>query len=87
MLVSQKRAIAMMSQLDWLWDCALLQYLRSVSDSSILYAVIAFSVVIFLWEEYLAIRQVSILGLCTVRIGATIEQLSGVECLQCEDSI
>ena len=51
--------ISMVPQLAWLWDSAALQYLRSVSDTSILYAVIVFSVVIYLWEEYLSIRQVS----------------------------
>ncbi|XP_043218075.1 CAAX prenyl protease 1 homolog [Amphibalanus amphitrite] len=51
----------MTAQWDWLWDCAALQYLRSVSETSILYAVIAFSVVIFVWEEYLAIRQRNVL--------------------------
>jgi len=51
----------MLSLIDWLGSTALFQYLKTVPDWTLLYAFIAFSVLIFLWEEYLSARQRSVL--------------------------
>ncbi|XP_037083127.1 CAAX prenyl protease 1 homolog [Pollicipes pollicipes] len=51
----------MLSVITWLADTSVFRYLRTVSDLSILYAIIVFAVAIFLWEEYLASRQRKVL--------------------------